>query len=50
MVTVITKEYASSEEVSREVPYVHAVKLGENGGFHKVQIIGEYNQILLEYK
>lgn len=50
MVTVVTKEYASSEEVFRKVPYIHAVNLGESGWFYKVQIIGEYNQILLEYK
>lgn len=51
MFTVITFEYETSEPVTRHnVPAAHAHSIGLNGGFYKVQLINEFDQVDFEYK
>lgn len=51
MFTVITYEYEQSAPTTRHnVPADQAHKIGLNGGFYKVQLINEFNQVDFEYK
>jgi hypothetical protein len=50
MKTIAIYETESSQAEYREVPTAHAHKLGQNGGFYKVQIIDEFGIIEVEYK
>ena len=50
MIKLITQEYATSQQETREVPVSHAHKLGESGGFYKVQLVNEFGIIVAEYK
>lgn len=46
MFTVITFEYETSEPATRQnVPATQAHKIGLNGGFYKVQLINEFDQV-----
>lgn len=50
MTTIIIQEYQNSQPETRETNMAHAHKLGTCGGFYKVQIIGEFGEIIAEYK
>lgn len=50
MKTIAIYETETSQPEYREVPTVHAHKLGQNGGFYKVQIIDDFGIIEVEYK
>ena len=51
MFTVITYDYEQSEPATRHnVPAAQAHNIGLNGGFYKVQLINEFDQIDFEYK
>jgi len=50
MKTVLIQEYSSSQVETRLLPLQHAHNLGANGGFYKVQILGEFDQVDYEYK
>lgn len=50
MRTVLIQEYATSQVETRILPLQHAHNLGVNGGFYKVQILGDFDQIEYEYK
>ncbi|QXN60082.1 hypothetical protein KUA24_15 [Vibrio phage HNL01] len=50
MVNVIIQEYQNSIPEHRTVPVKHAHNLGLNGGFYKVQILGDFDQVVTEYK
>lgn len=50
MVNVKIWEYETSAPTDRTLPLTLAHKLGLNGGFYKVQIIGDNDQIDFEYK
>ena len=51
MFTVITFEYETSAPTTRHnVPADQAHKIGLNGGFYKVQLINEFDQVDFEYK
>lgn len=51
MFTVITFEYETSQPVVRcNVPTTQAHNIGLNGGFYKVQLINDFDQIDFEYK
>lgn len=50
MVTVIVWEYSTSQKQVRLLPIDHAHNLGLKGGFYKVQILGEFDQVDFEYK
>ena len=50
MKTVLIQEYATSQVETRTMPLQHARNLGVNGGFYKVQILGEFDQVEYEYK
>ena len=51
MFTVITFEYEHSAPVTRySVPSDQAHKIGKNGGFYKVQLVNEFDQVDFEYK
>lgn len=49
MKTVIILEHESSIADVRNVPTAHAYKLGNNGGFFKVQIVDEFGIIEAEF-
>lgn len=50
MVNVKIWEHETSAPIDRVLPLKMAHNLGLNGGFYKVQIIGENDQIDFEYK
>lgn len=51
MFTVITYDYEQSEPATRyNVPAVQAHNIGLNGGFYKVQLVNEFDQVDFEYK
>ena len=50
MVTVNVWEYSTSQKEVRVLPTDYAHKLGLKGGFYKVQILGEFDQVEYEYK
>ena len=52
MYTLVTQEYSSSTTESREIESLtFAYKMGENGGFYKVQLVDNTTgQILVEWK
>lgn len=51
MFTVITFEYETSSPTTRHnVTANQAHKIGLNGGFYKVQLINEFDQVDFEYK
>jgi len=50
MKTVLIQEYSTSQVEARLLPLQHAHHLGVNGGFYKVQILGEFDQVEYEYK
>ena len=51
MFTVITFEYETSAPTERHnVPAAQAHNIGLNGGFYKVQLINEFDQVDFEYK
>lgn len=51
MFTVITFEYETSAPVTRyNVPADQAYRIGLNGGFYKVQLVNEFDQVDFEYK
>ena len=50
MVTVNVWEYSTSQKQVRLLPIDHAHNLGLKGGFYKVQILGEFDQVDFEYK
>lgn len=50
MKTIRIQEYVSSQVETRTIPVQHAHNLGKNGGFYKVQILGEFDQVEYEYK
>lgn len=51
MFTLMTQEYASSTPEFRPIESAaFAHKIGENGGFYKVQLIDENGIIITEWK
>lgn len=51
MFTLMTQEYASSAQEFRAIESVSfAHKMGENGGFYKVQLIDDNGVIVAEWK
>lgn len=49
--TMMTQEHATSPREFRTIEsLVFAYKMGENGGFHKVQLIDENGVIFAEWK
>ena len=51
MFTLMTQEYASSTPEFRTIESLSfAHKMGENGGFYKVQLIDERGIIIAEWK
>tara|TARA_R110002012_G_scaffold49804_4_gene128828 strand:+ start:14197 stop:14352 length:156 start_codon:yes stop_codon:yes gene_type:complete len=51
MFTVITYDYEQSEPATRHnVPAAQSHNIGLNGGFYKVQLINEFDQVDFEYK
>ena len=51
MFTLMTQEYESSIQEFRTIESVaFAYKMGENGGFYKVQLIDESGIIVAEWK
>lgn len=50
MVTVNVWEYSTSQKEVRFLPIDHAHNLGLKGGFYKVQILCEFDQVDFEYK
>lgn len=50
MYTLMTQEHASSAQEYRTIESVSfAYKMGENGGFYKVQLIDENGVIITEW-
>ena len=48
--TLMTQEHASSEQQFRTIESIaFAHKMGENGGFYKVQLIDEQGVIISEW-
>lgn len=43
-------EHRNSHPTTREVPLAHAHRMAMSGGFHRVVVTGEQDQILLEVK
>ena len=51
MYTLMTQEHANSKPEYREIESVaFAHKMGDNGGFFKVQLINEFGIIEMEWK
>lgn len=51
MYTLMTQEHANSKQEFRTIEsVVFAHKMGENGGFYKVQLIDEQGIIISEWK
>ena len=51
MAIMITQEYETSIIETREnVSVEHVTKMGENGGFYKVQLVNEFGVIVSEWK
>lgn len=51
MFTLMTQEYSTSKPEYRQIEGVaFAHKMGENGGFYKVQLIDENGTIVHEWK
>ena len=51
MFTVITYDYEQSAPITRNnVPADQAHKIGLTGGFYKVQLINDFDQVDFEYK
>lgn len=51
MFTLMTQEYASSAQAFRTIESAtFAHKMGEKGGFYKVQLIDEHGIIITEWK
>ena len=50
MINVIIQEYETSSPERRTMPSIQAHKLGLNGGFYKVQLLGDFDQVDFEYK
>ena len=49
-VTMIIQENENGVTETRETNMAHAHNMGKNGGFYKVQIVGEFGEIIAEYK
>lgn len=51
MYTLMTQEYASSPQEFRTIESLgFAHKMGENGGFYKVQLIDEQGIVITEWQ
>ncbi|AGH31915.1 hypothetical protein VPIG_00057 [Vibrio phage PWH3a-P1] len=50
MINVIIQEYETIAPERRTMPAITAHKLGLNGGYYKVQLLGDFDQIICEYK
>ena len=51
MLTLMTQEYATTAQEFRTIESVSfAHKMGENGGFYKVQLIDDNGIIIAEWK
>ena len=50
MINVIIQEHETSAPEYRTMSAIAAHKLGLNGGYYKVQLLGTFDQVEFEYK
>lgn len=50
MVVLITREHENSKAEQFEMPMHAAYNIASKGGFYKAQIVGEFGDVMYEFK